>query len=355
MDAEISDDILWRSYDKKRKRDHRRDDVIGTPLAYDDDHHRHHQEVLARVAKSSVCSERGVFANTFIPKGSFITAYAGKRNTVSDYACSDSSLDYCYLLSDGVTVIDGSLSGGKGWRCTHGLAQLVNDAVHPDLTGKVNNCSFREINVPVCSRPGVRTVFPDSITKVATRVYLVATEDIEQGSELLVPYSTSYWIKKTYDNTTSFLSIYPDLFKWASHHADAERMIKNVVSMHSNDENSVDETAGACTYAHTCEYSILNYVGFSIRTIDGCARKVSSYTIERSCLPDRISICSDFPSRLRSQEVPCECFSRGAKYARWNVIFFSTSIDEDSDIQCTDCGKHIGRIKRFFRKGSPRN
>lgn len=159
-----------------------------------------------------VCDGRGVFANVFLPRGSYVTAYAGnlrrsrsiqyrrrqyngrrryetRRNNVDSEKrdLRDSStfddedddvIDYCYSFSDGDRLIDGS-SRGRNFRCAafyrDGIAHLANDAVHEDVTGNVCNCVFREAR---------------------RRVYLVTRRDVEAGEELLVPYCLGYWLRK---------------------------------------------------------------------------------------------------------------------------------------------------------------
>lgn len=146
---------------------------------------------LIAICDSTVCSGRGIFARTFIPRDSYVTAYAGRwfskgeERAASRVYVSDSK-DYVYECDDG-SIIDGSASrrdATPGFR--DGSAQWANDVVSPEIArfGQSNNCHFVEV------------VFSDIASKPDRKVYLRASRDIGAGEELLAAYGLSYWLHK---------------------------------------------------------------------------------------------------------------------------------------------------------------
>ena len=133
---------------------------------------------MARLGRSEVCDGRGVFAACGLLSGTPVTAYAGVG------VATDATLarlrprppvdtDYMYERVDGVTI-DGNpaILRGLSGRRSLGCANMVNDALHPEVTRRTNNCVFVE-------RSGA--------------VYLVTARDVEAGEELLVSYGFEYW------------------------------------------------------------------------------------------------------------------------------------------------------------------
>jgi hypothetical protein len=154
---------------------------------------------LVRVGPSGVCAGVGLFAARAAASGSTLTAYpfvcAGRHQmrTRAKDRCAIS--DYVYTFESGATV-DGDprrlaaaahLRRRRGARVrSHlwGCAHLANDAIHPEVTGRANNCEFVEVEGEGGGAAGVR------------RLYLVTTRDVRRGEELLVPYSFQYWLSR---------------------------------------------------------------------------------------------------------------------------------------------------------------
>ena len=110
---------------------------------------------LVELRPSTVCSGVGVFATTHLPRGSYVTAYAGRcrakekeKNKVdSDASEGSGKFDYIYECLNGLTI-DGAVPEAKrSYWMRHGVAQLANDALFPDLLqkGLSNNCRFMEV------------------------------------------------------------------------------------------------------------------------------------------------------------------------------------------------------------------
>lgn len=170
---------------------------------------------LVRVSPSSLCEGQGLFAQRDIPKGSYITAYAGRRMcdasvTKRTRSRIRATSDYEYMASDG-TTIDGAEPGTRWWS-RRGIAQMANDAIHESVSGRSNNCDFSEVCVDV------------SRDRSVTRVFLMATRDIRKDEELLVPYSMGYWLYRIRSPTDPELSRrHPDLCNWLRCHEALER------------------------------------------------------------------------------------------------------------------------------------
>ena len=63
-----------------------------------------------------------------------------------------------------------------------GLAQMVNDAIHPEATGRSNNCDF---------------VFFSCDDGTTCDIFVVTNRAIPAGTELLAPYGLTYWLART--------------------------------------------------------------------------------------------------------------------------------------------------------------
>jgi hypothetical protein len=146
------------------------------------------QNTLVRIRKSTVCDGVGVFATRDVPEGTPMTGYACVivTDTIADRTRQRKhGKDYAYEFSDGV-VIDGHpkvMAYAKMYtnRCMYesGCGNLVNDAVHEDVTSTTNNCEFTEKHV-----------------NNNNNVYIVTSRAVKKGEELLVSYSLDYWLSR---------------------------------------------------------------------------------------------------------------------------------------------------------------
>jgi len=241
-----------------------------------------------------------VFAARFLPKGSYVTAYPGRvmpdanrrstttRSTTSSRsACASSTLskqndpknidgNYIYEFEDG-TQIDGRIivPHDRWWR-THGVAHLLNDAIHPDVTGLENNCEFQEIKdspvrlrefSPLCvergrSRQHYGVVGDGRRTRHRHRhrVYIRTSKNVHVGEELLVPYSLGYWLSSIEwaggtdalfgcgRNGSSSRSD-PKAARWS----EAENRAANWLSCHLSVQRMLNDGLGL-GYATLCEF-----------------------------------------------------------------------------------------------------
>lgn len=173
---------------------------------------------LVYVGESKVCAGRGVFATRLLPKGSYITAYAGSCRSSDAPSVRQKgaprSLDYLYECTDGLTIDGAALECQRSAWMRHGVAQLVNDAIHPDLHAHEftdNNCMFVEVDVKNTNASHALQASQvsqalqdgadcDSLSHPdhgrRRRVYLVALRHIYPREELLCSYGMSYWIHK---------------------------------------------------------------------------------------------------------------------------------------------------------------
>jgi SET domain-containing protein len=109
---------------------------------------------------------KGLFTKVFIPKGTRITEYKGKKMTWKEAeALPDEHNGYVFWFSNR-HVID-------AWKTTKGIAHFANDAKGlVKLPGIVNNSEY--------------------VTEKG-RCYIASTRDIPAGSEILVAYGPEYW------------------------------------------------------------------------------------------------------------------------------------------------------------------
>ena len=175
--------------------DRRRACRLGS-YAFADRHGVFGCHVIVRVGPSTVCDGVGCFATRFLPKGTPVTVYAGRaRKTIRGLSDRDLAYTYTRAAPYGDNIVgyrDKRRLNGRG------VAQLTNDAVHPEVTGRTNNCILLQ-------RP------------CDGRVYLVADADIRPGEELLVSYHISYW---TYRAASPELPQH--VRSWAARHAGVE-------------------------------------------------------------------------------------------------------------------------------------
>ncbi len=191
------------------------------------------------MAPSGVCPGLGVFATRAVPSGTVMTAYPfvqlGKR--CMRRARDKPDDDYMYLRSDGATI-DGhprllrSLSflkkrrtEGRRERHLWGHANLANDAIHPELTGRTNNCDFVE--------PGAST---------SGRMYLVTSRAVRAGEELLVPYSLGYWMSRAGNTAWS-----PKMRGWLECHTRVRDALRPLIAeLHEYVSVTEEADGGSC-------------------------------------------------------------------------------------------------------------
>ena len=108
---------------------------------------------------------KGLFAKTFIPKGSRIVEYKGKITTWKEVDDNDGNNGYIYYVKRN-HVIDAS-------RHSTALARYANDAKGLQrVKGIINNAEYAEDGL---------------------KVYIQSKKDIPAGSEILVEYGKEYW------------------------------------------------------------------------------------------------------------------------------------------------------------------
>ena len=112
-------------------------------------------------------SGKGLFTKKFIPKGTRIVEYKGKRSTWKNVDIDEGRNGYIYYINRN-NVIDARLYPQH-------LARYANDAQGlTKVKGLTNNCQY--------------------ISEMDTmRVYIEAVRDIPAGSEIFVQYGKEYW------------------------------------------------------------------------------------------------------------------------------------------------------------------
>lgn len=108
---------------------------------------------------------KGLFAKTFISKGTLIVEYKGKITTWKEVDDNDGNNGYIYYVRR-YHVIDAS-------RRRSALARYANDARGlKRVKGITNNAEYEEAGL---------------------RVYIKAVKDIPAGKEIFVEYGKEYW------------------------------------------------------------------------------------------------------------------------------------------------------------------
>jgi SET domain-containing protein len=108
---------------------------------------------------------KGLFTKKFIPKGTLIVEYKGRRSTWAEVKDEDGKNGYIFFINRN-NVIDG-LPYQKA------LARYANDARGlVRIKGLLNNCEY--------SVDGVKA-------------YIESKKDIPAGSEIFVDYGKDYW------------------------------------------------------------------------------------------------------------------------------------------------------------------
>jgi uncharacterized protein len=118
------------------------------------------------VKKSSIPNAgKGLFTKKFIPKGTMIVEYKGRRSTWKEVKDEDGRNGYIFYINRN-TVID-------GLPYKSALARYANDARGlVKIKGFTNNCDY--------------IVDGD-------RAYIESKKDIPAGSEIFVDYGKDYW------------------------------------------------------------------------------------------------------------------------------------------------------------------
>jgi uncharacterized protein len=109
-------------------------------------------------------SGKGLFTKTFIPKGTLIVEYKGRRTTWKEVE-DDYKNGYIYFISNS-KVID-----AKSYK--KALGRYANDAKGLSRIKSIGNNSVYEVD--------------------DDKVFIKAVKDIPAGSEILVDYGKDYW------------------------------------------------------------------------------------------------------------------------------------------------------------------
>ena len=141
------------------------------------------------VKKSSVPKAGlGLFTLEYIPKGSQITIYPGRRISNQEYMNylkdDPNNLDLYYVLEiDGLIIMADHSS-----RVSNKLAHMANDISMIDIS-KYN---FKDAIEYINSTELVNCSF--SLDRETNIFYLIAEKDISPNSELFVHYGVQYWL-----------------------------------------------------------------------------------------------------------------------------------------------------------------
>jgi uncharacterized protein len=123
-------------------------------------------EKFLYVKKSTIPNAgKGLFTKKFIPKGTRIVEYKGRRSTWKEVKDEDGKNGYIFYINRN-NVID-------GLPYKSALARYANDARGlVRIKGLTNNCDY-EVE--------------------GTRAYIESKKDIPAGSEIFVDYGKDYW------------------------------------------------------------------------------------------------------------------------------------------------------------------
>jgi len=118
------------------------------------------------VKKSTIPNAgKGLFTKKFIPKGTLIVEYKGRRSTWKDVEDEDGKNGYIFYINRN-NVID-----GKPYKSA--LARYANDARGlVKIKGVTNNCDY---------------------IVEGNRAFIESKKDIPAGSEIFVDYDADYW------------------------------------------------------------------------------------------------------------------------------------------------------------------
>lgn len=127
----------------------------------------------------------GVFARRDIPVGAFVTPYDGRVVPMRHGTLRPESLArYAYEMPCGGRLVPtlAAMRRTPGRASRRGLGHMLNDAVHVEATGRVNNCYFDEVDCG--DGDGTVTVWVRTDSCVAS------------GEELYVDYGPAYWAER---------------------------------------------------------------------------------------------------------------------------------------------------------------
>lgn len=236
VQAETSDRVLYRRENNR------------TSKSRSGDGNRN-GSTLVHLAPSNVCKGMGVFSSVFLPHGSYVTAYPGRVTKMPGQKkvhwtrlrraamIPRDGQSYLYVFNNNMKVDGRQVPSGNRWWRLHGLGNMMNDAIHPDVTGRQNNCEFVEVHdVPVMAASAVGRLFrnrQDSrarsrrATRHADRLYIRTCRDIHPGEELLVPYSMEYWMAYLRDpiGKATLSAAAPLLVEWLLCHDKVEETV----------------------------------------------------------------------------------------------------------------------------------
>lgn len=181
-----------------------------------------------RLGPSTICPGRGVFAMRDIPPHKPITAYAGVHTWPKKYELRDKCtkpLRNEYVIENDDTTIDGSCSGMQWWS-KYGIGHLANDALHPELTKKENNCIFGDVSLYI-GRMRDYEKHKDNPKYWRKRILLVSNRFIKKGEELFVSYGIGYWFSMFQLPEAEAREKYGnDVYDWMRCHYDVKQFLK---------------------------------------------------------------------------------------------------------------------------------
>lgn len=136
-----------------------------------------------RIGRSKLVSGgRGLFATRSLPASAALTTYPGPRvpkrgvKTRAQRGRYEGLWWYLYEPRGADYYLQPSPEDRSS-----GIAHMANDAIHPEATGRKNNCEFCETETGL--------------------VYLRTTRAVRAGEELMVDYTLPYWIDRVRSTT----------------------------------------------------------------------------------------------------------------------------------------------------------
>lgn len=221
---------------------------------------------VVELRRSTVCDGWGVFAATDIPANTTVTRYDGRLcSTIKGLDVEDAVYAYVFApradagRGGGETTcmyIIGQRDASAANVTERGIGQFLNDAIHPEITGRKNNCRFVE--------------------SADYRLYIATKRPIRAGEELLVSYHLSYWIgllRKP--RLLRKLRIPRELVDWTRCHKNVEDLLRRQLHRGISLDayigvrlvNDDDETKGLAQYAMALPRCSIE----AIETICSCA------------------------------------------------------------------------------------
>ncbi len=156
---------------------------------------------LVELGPSTICGGLGIIAQRDIPKGTPITAYPGafikKRKSIKyrlrKMVKQNEQTSSEYVLDTNNDYFIDGLKQGNHWWTKYGLGHMANDAICFELSGKTNNCDFKEVKVYIGKKIALSRNYNNK-QYWRTRMILIASRSIKKGEELFVPYGLGYWL-----------------------------------------------------------------------------------------------------------------------------------------------------------------